>query len=111
MHSDPLANCKHNETSHGSAQRKNSHRHGRLPGNRRRGGRAPCRRRFLGRGQLLGKLWRPAPPAPFDKKPFRVHIDPSNDGAAVAFTVIDRARNEMLNRVGLSDLLEPHASA
>ena len=44
---------------------------------------------------------------PFGKRPFRVHIDPSEDGAAVAFAVIDRVRNEMLNRVGLSDLLHP----
>jgi hypothetical protein len=28
-----------------------------------------------------------------------VHIDPTGDGAAVAFAVIDRVRNEMLNRV------------
>ena len=44
---------------------------------------------------------------PFGKRPFRVHIDPTEDGAAVAFAVIDRVRNEMLNRVGLSDLLHP----
>ena len=46
--------------------------------------------------------------APFGERPFRVHIDPSNDGAAVAFAVIDRVREEMLNRVGFSDLLKPH---
>ena len=44
---------------------------------------------------------------PFGKRPFRVHIDPTEDGAAVAFAVIDRLRSEMLNRVGLSDLLHP----
>ena len=44
---------------------------------------------------------------PFGKRPFRVHIDPTEDGASVAFAVIDRVRNEMLNRVGLSDLLHP----
>ena len=44
---------------------------------------------------------------PFGKRPFRVHIDPTEDGAAVAFAVIDRVRNEMLNRVGLADLLHP----
>jgi NAD(P)-dependent dehydrogenase (short-subunit alcohol dehydrogenase family) len=44
---------------------------------------------------------------PFGERPFRVHVDPSNDGAAVAFGVIDRVRNEMLNRVGLSDLTKP----
>lgn len=44
---------------------------------------------------------------PFGKLPFRVHIDPSEDGANVSFTVIDRVRAEMLHRVGLSDLLKP----
>jgi NAD(P)-dependent dehydrogenase (short-subunit alcohol dehydrogenase family) len=46
---------------------------------------------------------------PFGKRPFRVHIDPVEDGANVAFTVIDRLRAEMLHRVGLSDLLKPKA--
>jgi NAD(P)-dependent dehydrogenase (short-subunit alcohol dehydrogenase family) len=46
---------------------------------------------------------------PFGERPFRVHIDPSEDGASVAFAVIDRVRNEMLNRVGFSDLLRPRA--
>jgi NAD(P)-dependent dehydrogenase (short-subunit alcohol dehydrogenase family) len=46
---------------------------------------------------------------PFGRRPFRVHIDPSDDGASVAFAVIDRVRNEMLNRVGMSDLLKPRA--
>jgi NAD(P)-dependent dehydrogenase (short-subunit alcohol dehydrogenase family) len=44
---------------------------------------------------------------PFGERPFRVHIDPSEDGASVAFGVIDRVRNEMLNRLGFSDLLKP----
>ena len=44
---------------------------------------------------------------PFGERPFRVHVDPSDDGAAVAFAVIDRVRDEMLNRVGLPDLLKP----
>jgi NAD(P)-dependent dehydrogenase (short-subunit alcohol dehydrogenase family) len=44
---------------------------------------------------------------PFGKRPFRVHVDPSQDGADVAFAVIDRVRNEMLHRVGFSDLLTP----
>jgi hypothetical protein len=46
---------------------------------------------------------------PFGERPFRVHVDPTNDGAAVAFAVIDRVREEMLNRVGFSDLLTPRA--
>ena len=44
---------------------------------------------------------------PFGERPFRVHIDPSDDGASVAFAVIDHIRNEMLHRVGLGDLLKP----
>jgi NAD(P)-dependent dehydrogenase (short-subunit alcohol dehydrogenase family) len=44
---------------------------------------------------------------PFGKRPFRVHIDPTQDGADVAFGVIDRVRSEMLRRVGFSDLLHP----
>jgi NAD(P)-dependent dehydrogenase (short-subunit alcohol dehydrogenase family) len=48
---------------------------------------------------------------PFGERPFRVHIDPSEDGASVAFAVIDRVRNEMLNRVGFSDLLKPRIVA
>ena len=44
---------------------------------------------------------------PFGKRPFRVHIDPTEDGAKVGFTVLDRLRAEMLHRVGLSDLLKP----
>jgi NAD(P)-dependent dehydrogenase (short-subunit alcohol dehydrogenase family) len=44
---------------------------------------------------------------PFGKRPFRVHVDPTQDGADVAFAVMDRVRAEMLHRVGLSDLLAP----
>src|SRR6267154_4032731 len=45
--------------------------------------------------------------APFGKRPFRVHYDPTKDGAEVAFAVIDRVRDEMLHRVGMGDLLRP----
>lgn len=48
--------------------------------------------------------------APFGKRPFRVHIDPAQDGADVGFTVLDRVRAEMLHRVGLSDLLKPRTN-
>jgi NAD(P)-dependent dehydrogenase (short-subunit alcohol dehydrogenase family) len=48
---------------------------------------------------------------PFGQRPFRVHIDPTQDGADVAFAVIDRVRNEMLHRVGFSDLLHPRVNA
>ena len=44
---------------------------------------------------------------PFGKRPFRVHIDPTQDGADVAFAVMDRVRVEMLRHVGLGDLLTP----
>ena len=44
---------------------------------------------------------------PFGKRPFRVHVDPTQDGADVAFAVIDRVRNEMLHRVGFSDVRTP----
>jgi NAD(P)-dependent dehydrogenase (short-subunit alcohol dehydrogenase family) len=48
---------------------------------------------------------------PFGQRPFRVHIDPTQDGADVAFAVIDRVRSEMLHRVGFSDLLKPRVNA
>jgi hypothetical protein len=44
---------------------------------------------------------------PFGKRPFRVHIDPTHDGAEVSLAVIDRMRTEMLRRVGLDELLVP----
>jgi NAD(P)-dependent dehydrogenase (short-subunit alcohol dehydrogenase family) len=44
---------------------------------------------------------------PFGKRPFRVHIDPTQDGAEVTNMVMDRVRAEMLRRVGLADLLAP----
>jgi NAD(P)-dependent dehydrogenase (short-subunit alcohol dehydrogenase family) len=45
--------------------------------------------------------------SPFGKRPFRVHIDPSEDGANVGFAVLDRLKAEMLHRVGFPDLLSP----
>jgi len=45
--------------------------------------------------------------APFGKRPFRVHIDPTHDGAEVVNGVLDRVRAEMLRRIGLADLLTP----
>jgi len=44
---------------------------------------------------------------PDGNRPFRVHIDPTQDGAEVAFAVIDSVRAEMLRRVGLAELLTP----
>jgi NAD(P)-dependent dehydrogenase (short-subunit alcohol dehydrogenase family) len=44
-------------------------------------------------------------------RPFRVHIDPADDGAAVVDAVADRIRVEFLTRIGLEDVLHPHAPA
>ncbi len=44
---------------------------------------------------------------PFGKRPFRTHIDPSEDGAEVVNGVADRVRAEMFRRIGLEDLLKP----
>ena len=44
---------------------------------------------------------------PFGKRPFRVHIDPSQDGAEIVNGVADRVRVELFYRVGLEDLLKP----
>jgi len=45
----------------------------------------------------------------FGKRPFRVHIDPTQDGAEVVNMVSDRVRAELLRRIGLADLLTPRA--
>ena len=47
--------------------------------------------------------------APFGKRPFRVHIDPTQDGAEVVNMVLDRVRAELLRRIGLADVLTPRA--
>ncbi|GAB2806776.1 SDR family NAD(P)-dependent oxidoreductase [Lentzea nigeriaca] len=39
------------------------------------------------------------------KPPFRVHVDPSDDGAEVVNMVADRVRSEFLRRVELADLI------
>ncbi len=44
---------------------------------------------------------------PFGTRPFRVHIDPADDGAEVVNAVADRIRKEFLKAMGLSDLLKP----
>src|SRR3954463_10318945 len=49
--------------------------------------------------------------APFGKRPFRVHVDPTQDGAEVVNAVSDRVRAEFLRRIGLSDLLKPRENA
>jgi NAD(P)-dependent dehydrogenase (short-subunit alcohol dehydrogenase family) len=42
---------------------------------------------------------------PHGERPYRVHIDPSNDGSEEVSQVADRVRRELLTRVGLADLL------
>lgn len=44
---------------------------------------------------------------PKGSRPFRVHIDPADDGAVVVNAVGDRVRTEFYRRVGLEDLLTP----
>jgi NAD(P)-dependent dehydrogenase (short-subunit alcohol dehydrogenase family) len=44
---------------------------------------------------------------PFGKRPFRVHIDPAQDGADIVNGVADRVRREMYRNIGLADLLAP----
>jgi NAD(P)-dependent dehydrogenase (short-subunit alcohol dehydrogenase family) len=41
------------------------------------------------------------------KRPFRVHVDPIDDGAEVVNSVADRIRAEFLRRIGLDDILRP----
>jgi NAD(P)-dependent dehydrogenase (short-subunit alcohol dehydrogenase family) len=45
--------------------------------------------------------------APKGRRPFRVHVDPADDGAEVVNAVGDRVRAEFYRRVGLADLLSP----
>ena len=49
--------------------------------------------------------------APFGKRPFRVHVDPTQDGAEVVNAVSDRVRAELLRRIGLADVLTPRVAA
>ena len=48
---------------------------------------------------------------PFGTRPFRTHIYPSEDGAEIVNGVADRVRAELFRRIGLEDLLKPHAKA
>lgn len=47
---------------------------------------------------------------PHGERPFRTHVDPSRDGSAVVSVVHDRIRAEFFRRIGLDELLTPHAS-
>ena len=42
---------------------------------------------------------------PAGERPFRVHVDPANDGSEEVSAVADRIRSEFLTRVDLADLL------
>ena len=44
---------------------------------------------------------------PFGRRPLRIHFDPDDDGAAVVEAAVDRARAELLRRIGLEDILKP----
>jgi NAD(P)-dependent dehydrogenase (short-subunit alcohol dehydrogenase family) len=44
---------------------------------------------------------------PFGQRPFRVHVDPSQDGAEIVNGVADRMRREMYRNIGLENLLHP----
>jgi NAD(P)-dependent dehydrogenase (short-subunit alcohol dehydrogenase family) len=43
--------------------------------------------------------------APFGKRPFRVTVDPAQDGSEVVTAVLDRIRAEFVRRLGFADLL------
>ncbi|MCT9931850.1 SDR family oxidoreductase [Planotetraspora sp. A-T 1434] len=45
---------------------------------------------------------------PAGQRPYRVHIDPADDGSEEVSNVADRIRREFLTRVGLADLLTTH---
>ena len=42
---------------------------------------------------------------PVGQRPFRVHVDPADDGSEEASEVADRIRRTFLTRIGLADLL------
>ena len=47
---------------------------------------------------------------PFGKRPFRIHIDPAQDGCEVVNAVADHIRAEFLRWIGLDDLLAPRVN-
>ncbi|MEV0069954.1 hypothetical protein [Amycolatopsis sp. NPDC050768] len=46
---------------------------------------------------------------PHGTRPFRLHIDPVDDGSEAVSAGADQARTQFLTRLGLSDLLHPHS--
>ncbi|WP_427164423.1 SDR family NAD(P)-dependent oxidoreductase [Streptomyces sp. C1-1] len=47
---------------------------------------------------------------PHGERPFRTHVDPSRDGSEVVSIMYDRIRAEFFRRIGIDELLTPHAS-
>jgi NAD(P)-dependent dehydrogenase (short-subunit alcohol dehydrogenase family) len=47
---------------------------------------------------------------PFGARPFRVHLDPAQDGAEIVNGVADRVRAELLRNMKLADLLRPSST-
>jgi hypothetical protein len=45
------------------------------------------------------------------QRPFRVHIDPVDDGVEIVNGVADRVRAEIRRRIGLEDILHPTQQA
>jgi NAD(P)-dependent dehydrogenase (short-subunit alcohol dehydrogenase family) len=48
---------------------------------------------------------------PKGKRPLRTVVDPASDGSAVTFAVIDRVREQYLDRIGFPELLRPAIEA
>ena len=66
-----------------------------------------------GRGRGRGRAGRSPASSdlPKGRRPFRVHIDPAQDGAEEVFRVGDRIRREFYRAVGYEDLLAPAAQS
>jgi NAD(P)-dependent dehydrogenase (short-subunit alcohol dehydrogenase family) len=47
---------------------------------------------------------------PAGQRPYRVHIDPADDGSEAVSVLADRVRHDFLTRVDLADLLSAHPS-
>ncbi|HEV3169573.1 MAG TPA: SDR family NAD(P)-dependent oxidoreductase [Actinocrinis sp.] len=47
---------------------------------------------------------------PHGSRPFRVHVDPADDGSEEVSVVADRIREQFLTRIGLEDILHPHTA-
>ncbi len=45
--------------------------------------------------------------APRGRRPFRIVVDPADDGASVSYAVIDRVREQFLDRIGFGALRHP----